>query len=48
MLYADTYMDRSEFWEMFDSSLYEWLRVKYGCRDAFPDVYEKTYRAARC
>ncbi|KHN80807.1 Diminuto-like protein [Toxocara canis] len=47
MLYADTYMDRSEFWEMFDSSLYEWLRVKYGCRGALPDVYEKTFRPAR-
>uniref|UniRef100_A0A915CF29 Delta(24)-sterol reductase n=3 Tax=Parascaris univalens TaxID=6257 RepID=A0A915CF29_PARUN len=48
MLYADMYMDRSEFWEMFDSSLYEWLRVKYGCRSAFPDVYEKSFHGARC
>uniref|UniRef100_A0A914UU02 Delta(24)-sterol reductase n=1 Tax=Plectus sambesii TaxID=2011161 RepID=A0A914UU02_9BILA len=47
MLYADTYMTRAEFWEMFDSSLYEWLRVKYGCKDAFPDVYDKVSKAAR-
>uniref|UniRef100_A0A1I8A8N4 Delta(24)-sterol reductase n=1 Tax=Steinernema glaseri TaxID=37863 RepID=A0A1I8A8N4_9BILA len=47
MLYADTYMTRSEFYEMFDSTLYDWLRVKYGCKDAFPDVYEKVCRAAR-
>ncbi|TMS33160.1 hypothetical protein L596_000930 [Steinernema carpocapsae] len=47
MLYADTYMTRSEFFEMFDSTLYDWLRVKYGCKDAFPDVYDKVCRAAR-
>ncbi len=47
MLYADCYMKRDEFWEMFDSSLYDWLRVKYGCKDAFPDVFEKVCREAR-
>uniref|UniRef100_A0A0N5AGJ0 Delta(24)-sterol reductase n=1 Tax=Syphacia muris TaxID=451379 RepID=A0A0N5AGJ0_9BILA len=34
-------MSKSEFWDMFDSSLYDWLRLKYDCREAFPDVYEK-------
>ncbi|CAJ0955925.1 unnamed protein product, partial [Mesorhabditis belari] len=47
MLYADTYMSRAEFWEMFDSSLYEWLRVKFGCKEAFPDVYDKVCKEAR-
>lgn len=47
MLYADTYMSRAEFWQMFDNSLYEWLRVKYDCKTAFPDVYDKVNRAAR-
>uniref|UniRef100_A0A1I7WBK8 Autophagy-related protein 9 n=1 Tax=Heterorhabditis bacteriophora TaxID=37862 RepID=A0A1I7WBK8_HETBA len=47
MMYADTYMSRSEFWQMFDSSLYEWLRVKYNCKEAFPDVYDKVCKAAR-
>ncbi|VDK24727.1 unnamed protein product [Anisakis simplex] len=40
-------MERSEFWEMYDSSLYEWLRVKYGCRNTIPDLYEKTCSSAR-
>ena len=47
MLYADTYMTKAEFWQMFDNSLYEWLRVKYDCKGAFPDVYEKVNRNAR-
>ncbi|CAI5455564.1 unnamed protein product [Caenorhabditis angaria] len=47
MLYADTYMTRAEFWEMFDSSIYDWLRAKYNCRKAFPDVYDKVCKAAR-
>jgi delta24-sterol reductase len=47
MLYADTYMTPSEFWEMFDSSLYEWLRTKYGCKEAFPTIYDKVCKAAR-
>uniref|UniRef100_A0A7E4ZQF1 Delta(24)-sterol reductase n=1 Tax=Panagrellus redivivus TaxID=6233 RepID=A0A7E4ZQF1_PANRE len=47
MLYADTYMTLPEFWEMFDGTLYDWLRVKYGCKDAFPNVYEKINRAVR-
>ncbi|CAD6185161.1 unnamed protein product [Caenorhabditis auriculariae] len=47
MMYADTYMTRSEFWEMFDSSIYDWLRTKYQCTQAFPDVYDKVCKAAR-
>lgn len=47
MLYADTYMTREEFWEMFDSSLYQWLRIKHNAISAFPDVYDKVCREAR-
>lgn len=47
LLYADTYMTAAEFWEMFDSSLYDWLRITYNCLDAFPDVYQKVCREAR-
>ncbi|VDM73137.1 unnamed protein product [Strongylus vulgaris] len=45
MLHGGTQMSRSEFWQMFDSSLYEWLRVKYNCKDAFLDVYDKVCQA---
>ncbi|KAJ6655064.1 hypothetical protein lerEdw1_005968 [Lerista edwardsae] len=47
MLYADCYMTREEFWEMFDGSLYHKLRKKLQCTDAFPEVYDKICKAAR-
>lgn len=47
MLYADTYMTRSEFREMFDHELYDKMRKKYDCCDAFPEVYDKVCRSAR-
>ncbi|XP_072560109.1 delta(24)-sterol reductase-like [Paramormyrops kingsleyae] len=47
MLYADVYMDRQEFWEMFDGSLYHKLREKLDCKTAFPEVYDKICKAAR-
>lgn len=47
MLYADCYMNREEFWEMFDGSLYHKLREQLGCQDAFPEVYDKICKAAR-
>lgn len=47
MLYADCYMNREEFWEMFDGSLYHRLREELGCQDAFPEVYDKICKAAR-
>nr|XP_061790164.1 delta(24)-sterol reductase-like [Nerophis lumbriciformis] len=47
MLYADVYMDRDEFWEMFDGQLYHKLREELGCKDAFPEVYDKICKAAR-
>uniref|UniRef100_G3PAV7 Delta(24)-sterol reductase n=1 Tax=Gasterosteus aculeatus aculeatus TaxID=481459 RepID=G3PAV7_GASAC len=47
MLYADVYMDREEFWEMFDGRLYRRLRDELGCKEAFPEVYDKVCKAAR-
>lgn len=47
MLYADVYMDREEFWEMFDGQLYHRLREELGCKDAFPEVYDKICKSAR-
>merc|ERR1712228_895303 len=41
MLYADSYMTRTEFGQMFDRSLYQELRKKFGGDKAFPDVYDK-------
>ncbi|PRQ05323.1 FAD binding domain protein [Enhygromyxa salina] len=40
-LYADTFMTRAEFEEMFDLSLYREVRAKYGAQGAFPDLYDK-------
>lgn len=40
-LYADTFMTREEFAQMFDLSLYEKMRKKYGAEGAFPTLYDK-------
>ncbi|CAG9814997.1 unnamed protein product [Phaedon cochleariae] len=40
-LYADIFMDRGEFEEMFDLSLYELVRQKFGAEGAFPHLYDK-------
>lgn len=47
MLYADMYMTREEFRQMFDHKLYDQTRKKYNCEDAFPEVYDKVSKAAR-
>lgn len=47
MLYADVYMDREEFWQMFDGRLYHKLRQELGCEEAFPEVYDKICKSAR-
>ncbi|KAF2360659.1 FAD linked oxidase N-terminal, partial [Trinorchestia longiramus] len=41
-LYADTFMLREEFEEMFDLTAYEKCRVKYHAEGAFPHLYDKT------
>jgi len=47
MLYADTYMTKEEFRQMFDHSLYDKTRSKLECKNAFPEVYDKVSRHAR-
>ncbi|KAL2089571.1 hypothetical protein ACEWY4_014259 [Coilia grayii] len=47
MLYADVYMERQEFWEMFDGTLYHKLREELDCKGAFPEVYDKICKSAR-
>lgn len=45
MLYASVYQTREEFRKMLDHTLYDKLRVKYGCEVAFPQVYDKVKHA---
>lgn len=40
-LYADIFMTREEFEEMFDLTLYEVVRKKYDAEGAFPHLYDK-------
>lgn len=40
-LYADTFMTREEFGQMFDLTLYEQVRAKYAAEGAFPHLYDK-------
>ena len=47
MLYADTYMTRDEFFQMFDRRLYERMRLQHDANEAFMDVYDKVCREAR-
>lgn len=47
MMYADSYMTKAEFRQMFDHTLYDEMRQKYQCINAFPDVYDKVNKAAR-
>lgn len=47
MLYADSYMTRSEFSKMFDRRLYDDLRTQLGADKAFPDIYDKIVEPKR-
>jgi len=48
MMYADTYMTREEFREMFDHSQYDKLRASLpSCLDAFPEIYDKVCKKNR-
>jgi len=47
MLYADSYLTREEFRQMFDHSLYDVMRKQLACDGAFPEVYDKVNRSAR-
>lgn len=41
LLYADIFMNRNEFRDMFNHNNYEKVREKYNASQAFPEVYEK-------
>jgi delta24-sterol reductase len=43
-LYAVTEQTREEFWRMFDRTLYDQVREKYGAKGAFMDVFDKVKR----
>ena len=47
MLYADSYMTRDEFHQMFDHTLYNKMRKTLNCEEAFPEIYDKVSRSAR-
>ena len=47
MMYADSYMSRDEFREMFDHSLYDRVRTRLGCDGNFPQVYDKVNKKSR-
>jgi len=47
MMYADSYMTREEFREMFDHSLYDQMRKRLGCKGNFPEIYDKVNKKAR-
>jgi delta24-sterol reductase len=47
MLYADSYLSRDQFRNMFDHSLYDKMRKQLGCDKAFPEIYDKVNRKAR-
>merc|ERR1712152_102027 len=47
MMYADSYMTREEFRQMFDHALYDKVRDKLGCRGNFPEIYDKVNKKAR-
>lgn len=47
MMYADSYMTREEYRQMFDHTLYDQVRKSLNCEKAFPEVYDKVSRKAR-
>lgn len=40
-LYADIFMNKQEFEEMFDLTAYERVRQKYNAEGCFPHLYDK-------
>eukprot|EP01125_Pyxidicula_operculata_P021368 TRINITY_DN8190_c0_g1_i1.p1 TRINITY_DN8190_c0_g1~~TRINITY_DN8190_c0_g1_i1.p1 ORF type:complete len:537 (-),score=125.77 TRINITY_DN8190_c0_g1_i1:354-1964(-) len=46
-LYAITYMNREEFYQMFDHSNYNKIREKYKCDGKLPVIFDKVSLAAR-
>jgi delta24-sterol reductase len=46
MLYADSYLTRDEFRQMFDHTHYEAMKDKYDPGRAFPEVYDKVSKSS--
>jgi len=46
-LYADTFMTKEEFREMFDHTTYDEIRKDFKADKAFPEIYDKVCKAAR-
>jgi len=47
MMYADSYMTKTEFRDMFDHTLYDEMRSRLKCEGNFPEVYDKVNKKAR-
>jgi len=47
MLYADSYLTRDEFYEMFDHTHYTDMKTVYDPKEAFPVVFEKVCKKAQ-
>ena len=47
MMYADSYMTKTEFRQMFDHTLYDKMRLKFNCEGCFPEVYGKVNKSSR-
>jgi hypothetical protein len=45
MLYADSYLNKDEFYEMFDHGHYGKMKRKFDADGAFPEVFDKTCKA---
>ena len=46
-LYADSYLSRDEFKQMFDHRLYDEVRQKYELDATFPEIYDKVSMSFR-
>ena len=45
MLYADSYLTKQEFYDMFDHSLYWKVRRNLSlCDERMPEVYDKVHK----
>ncbi|CAI2356693.1 unnamed protein product [Caenorhabditis sp. 36 PRJEB53466] len=47
MTYADIYMTKAEYGQMFDRTLYDYIRQTWELKNVFPDVYDKISRKNR-
>jgi hypothetical protein len=43
-MYADSFLSRAEFREMFDHTHYDNMKKRYDPNGAFPEIFDKTCR----